>query len=350
MDTKHSDVPIIGNIPPKMEKGPLKEISDTETPIKSNITNIKQKKPLNKKLIILAVIALLLGLFTIYYILDGQKYLQDIFNKDGNKTEEKNEKDTQLSTDEESTDTEELEEQTPRPQDEDVSKNTNLELREYRDFLVSISNNDIFEEVVPGIVLYYRNAEFGKTLSYPSVNNFPKGIEHVSLSIIKKDTVKNTKYEDAYNSLVSDIVNRNTKAKWLGSNTPDIFLDDISGAGFYFVNEIQNIQIQQAENTFSTLSLGGYQAIPNPGLGSPYITVSIYAIVNDNLLRYSIGGNMKDTFGVTDTEHKTCEEMDNEANDYIYNIDCLRSILKKDQYQTAISNTAKVLVSLFELK
>lgn len=352
MDKKQSEVPIIGNIPPKIEGHPpveekieIPEIQPTTT---DNNTDIKQKKPLNKKLIILAVIALLLGLFTIYYLLGGQKYLQNLFDKNQNSTEEKKDNDTQLPIDEENT--EELDGTSPDPEYDEIGMNTDLELKDHRDFLVSVSNNEMFEEVVPGIVLYYKYADFGQTLSYPSVNNFPKGIDGVSLSMIKKDTVEGTKYEDAYNALVSDITNRNTEAKWLVSNTPDIFVDDISGAGFNFVSEIPNIQIPQAEKTFSTLSLGGYQYIPSPGLGSPGITVSIYAIVGDNLLRYSIGGNMKDTFGVTDADHKSCEVMDNESNDYIYDIECLKSILKKEQYQTNISNTAKILVSLFALK
>jgi hypothetical protein len=252
----------------------------------------------------------------------------------------------------------------------DVSEYTDISLQNYDGLGVNIFKGfdhsfgleeDDLDSFVPGIVSYFPLdwAESDKTYDEKYSLFGPE----MTMDIVSSNSISNDQQQKLFDISKKAIEQKDLDARDLDIGHLPVFRTYIAGSARHdVVKQIEGIDYENSDDSFTVLFIGGYQDGPFldidkiGGVGTTF-KISVFAIKDDNLITLTGYYNNTANLGVSEEDHMDCVVYDEEAYPLEYNPEyegtfdtsCLVEVLQDEKYDNEITDLAEDLVGRFAL-
>ncbi len=220
----------------------------------------------------------------------------------------------------------------------DVSGYTDIELENYDDFAVEVSEGNQEEDLVKGVVTFKKKTG-ERAYDYEYMRIVNKKV------LTTEDELKN--FED----IKKDIVDKNINAEWLTAGEPYLLWTSSVGTPVYNpLMIIKGVIYPNTDYTFSVLSLANGQEYAKADKESDNYQIFVYAIKGDNIIELkSLTRNLITDLGLSEEKSKECEK---EIPNYwiSYDAECLKEVFSTGEYDSVVKQQADELINDFKIK
>jgi len=236
-------------------------------------------------------------------------------------------------------DEQENEENTPEQEEiVDVSEYTDIELENYGDLAVKVSEGDQEENLVKGIVTFKKKIDESR-------------YDYEYMKILNKKVLTTEDELNNFEDTKRDIIDNNISAEWLTAGEPYLLWTASAGTPVYNpLMIIKGVVYPNADYTFSVLSLANGHEYAKADKESGNYQIFVYAIKGDNIIELeSLRWNLITDLGLSEEKSKECEK---EIPNYwiSYDAECLKEVLSAGEYDSVAKQQADELINNFKIK